>query len=101
MSLPVPPASRAPAAPPRAILAAVAASLLLAGCPTPGTVQGKPISAQIEGAVTPRDVSDAEFATSLHRVLRDGTPSAERLGLLIGVVRRQLAHAAQRFTPGH
>jgi tetratricopeptide (TPR) repeat protein len=34
-------------------------------------------------------------------VLRDGKPSPERLGLLVGVVRRQLAHAAQRFAAGH
>src|SRR5262249_41351759 len=92
-SLPVPLA-------PRATLAAVAVSILLAGCQPPATIPGKPISAQIEGAVTPRDVSDADFATSLHRVLRDGTPSAERLGLLLRVVRRHPAHAGQRFTTG-
>src|SRR6185436_15647974 len=41
------------------------------------------------------------FAAGLHRLLKDGTPSPERHGLLIGVIRRQLAHAQQRFAAGH
>jgi hypothetical protein len=56
---------------------------------------------RLEGQLRPVDVPDSKFAGDLHRVLRDGQPTPERLGLLVGVVRRQLAHAAQRFESGH
>jgi tetratricopeptide (TPR) repeat protein len=42
-------------------------------------------------------IDDAGFAAAVHRVLRDGTRSQAREGVLIGVFRRQLAHAAARF----
>jgi tetratricopeptide (TPR) repeat protein len=60
-----------------------------------------PTLPRIEGLVSPVDVPDTEFAHNLHEVLRDGKPSAQRLGVLVGVVRRQLAHAGQRFAGGH
>lgn len=53
-----------------------------------------------EAAVRPVDVSDDDFAVSLVRVLQDGSRTPERLGLLTGVVRRQLVHAQQRFVLG-
>jgi len=53
-----------------------------------------------EAAVRPVDVSDNDFAPSLVRVLQDGSRTPERLGLLTGVVRRQLVHAQQRFVLG-
>jgi hypothetical protein len=56
---------------------------------------------RLEGQFRPVDVPDQRFAGDLHQVLRDGRPTADRLGLLVGVVRRQLAHAAQRFETGH
>lgn len=82
------------------LLAAIAASLLTTGCPS-SALQGGATSPRIEGAIPAVNVPDERFAESLHRVLRDGTPSSDRLGLLAGVVRRQLAHAAQRFATGH
>ncbi len=54
-----------------------------------------------EGPLRAVEVPDAQFASDLHRVLINGTQSPERLGLLVGVVRRQLAHAAQRYASGH
>jgi tetratricopeptide (TPR) repeat protein len=57
--------------------------------------------AHLEGQIRPVDVPDARFAGDLHQVLLDGKPTPERLGLLVGVVRRQLAHAAQRYESGH
>jgi cellulose synthase operon protein C len=54
-----------------------------------------------EGRIAPVDVRDNDFAVNLHKVLRDGSQSPERLNLLAGVVRRQLAHATGRFGAGH
>jgi tetratricopeptide (TPR) repeat protein len=83
----------------RGIHAAVLAlSLANAGCL--GTTQNAH-PGRVEGQVSPVEVPDAEFAENLHKVLRDGAPSPERLGVLVGVVRRQLAHAGQRFGSGH
>ncbi len=85
---------------PRVHAAALALSLATAGCfgsqqtPTPN-------NGRVEGRINPVDVPDGQFAADLHRVLRDGKASPERLALLAGVVRRQLAHAAQRFGAGH
>lgn len=53
-----------------------------------------------EAVIRPVDVSDDDFAASLVRVLQDGSRTPERLGLLTGVVRRQLVHAQQRFVLG-
>jgi hypothetical protein len=65
------------------------------------TQSNGPAVPRIEGQVSPVDVQDERFSRDLHTVLRDGKPSADRLGLLVGVVRRQLAHAARRFGGGH
>src|SRR6185437_2971210 len=94
------------ALPPRLRLAAHAvlhAALLAAPIATAGCAGNHPVvnAGGLEGPVKPVDVPDAHFADDLHSVLRDGKPSQERLGLLVGVVRRQLAHAAQRFSSGH
>ncbi len=48
----------------------------------------------------PVDVKDDEFSASLVNVLKDGSRTPERRGLLMGVVRRQLGHAQQRFVLG-
>ncbi|MFT3764520.1 MAG: hypothetical protein QM820_03230 [Minicystis sp.] len=81
------------------LLAAIVPSLATTGCI--GSQTPDPATPRTEGQVTAAAVPDAQFAASLHRVLRDGRPSQERAGLLVGVVRRQLAHAGQRFAKGH
>lgn len=80
-----------------AIRTLLALSLVSLGCGSPGTATKRPILASGEAAVRPVDVSDDDFATSLVRVLQDGSRTPERLGLLTGVVRRQLTHARQKF----
>jgi tetratricopeptide (TPR) repeat protein len=82
-----------------ATLAALALPSATAGC-LGSTPSGTAVP-RIEGQINAPDVPDADFAPSLHTVLRDGKQSPERLGLLVGVVRRQLAHAAARFASGH
>lgn len=82
-----------------ATLAALAFPSATTGC-VGATPPGGAV-ARVEGQINAADVPDADFAPSLHRVLRDGKPSPERLALLVGVVRRQLAHAAARFASGH
>jgi cellulose synthase operon protein C len=84
---------------PRVHAALLALSLATAGC-FGGQLPG-PANGRVEGPINPVDVPDARFSADLHSVLRDGRQSPERLGLLSGVVRRQLAHAAQRFGAGH
>lgn len=83
------------------VVAALSASLLTLGCGSATTNAGGPNVPRNEGAVVAKEVPDAEFAAGLHRLLKDGAPSPERHGLLIGVIRRQLAHAQQRFAAGH
>jgi cellulose synthase operon protein C len=83
------------------VVAALSASLLTLGCGSTTTNLGDPNVPRNEGLVTAKEVPDAEFAAGLHRLIKDGTPSPERSGMLIGVVRRQLAHAQQRFAAGH
>src|SRR5262245_9593410 len=80
----------------RAVLALSVASL---GCSAPAQVVVAPKAAS-EAPIPIAIVRDEDFATSLHRILRDGSQTPERTGLLVGVVRAQLAHAAARFTAG-
>ena len=72
----------------------------LAGCQGKTATGAAPKTPAAEGAIKPAPVSDDAFATSVHKLLRDGKPSAERLNLLAGVVSRQLAHASERFAVG-
>ncbi|MET0591516.1 MAG: hypothetical protein ABW133_02380 [Polyangiaceae bacterium] len=53
-----------------------------------------------QGAVQVTAVPDEAFAPSVHKLLRNGKSTPERLGLLAGVVSRQLAHAKDRFAVG-
>jgi hypothetical protein len=53
-----------------------------------------------QGAVQVAAVPDDAFAPALHKLLRDGRSSPERLGLLAGVVSRQMTHAKERFSVG-
>jgi tetratricopeptide (TPR) repeat protein len=79
--------------------AVLALSLAVLGCSAPAQVAGAPKVAS-EAPLPIVDVRDEDFATGLHRILRDGSRAPERAGLLVGVVRRQLAHAAARFSAG-
>jgi len=83
------------------VVAALSVSLFTLGCGPTTTVVGGPNVPRNEGPVTAKEVPDADFAAGLHRLLKDGASSPERHGLLIGVVRRQLAHAQHRFATGH
>jgi tetratricopeptide (TPR) repeat protein len=47
--------------------------------------------------VNPAAVPDEAFASSVHKLLRDGKATPERLSLLAGVVSRQLDHAGEHF----
>lgn len=75
-----------------------AVALASSGCATSpppaqaavATVSGSPIAA----------VSDQAFAQAAYKVLVSGDASAERTGLLLGVVRRQLQRAKDRFDAG-
>src|SRR4051794_12657519 len=79
-------------------LMVAALSLPVVGCgpvapPPPHTAEQETLAPII-------DVQDDAFGASLYRVLHDGKRSPERQGTLAGVVRRQLAHAAKRFSLG-
>lgn len=50
--------------------------------------------------VAPGLVSDADFSASLLKILLDGSMNEEREALLLGVVKRQLAHAGERYDRG-
>lgn len=62
--------------------------------------QTAPLVPGAEAPIQVTEVGDDQFAQALHTLLRDGSPSDERLSLLAGVVRRQLLHAAERFERG-
>lgn len=75
---------------------AAALSFALVACgPTPPPKNGP------DGPAVIANVADKEFATALHRVLSDGSHTLERQGLLAGVIRQQLAHAARKFSLGY
>jgi cellulose synthase operon protein C len=76
-------------------LAALTFALSPLACGTGALSNQRPPSA--EGRAVPVDVRDEDFSASLFSLVRDGKPSEQRSSLLIGVVRRQLAHAAARF----
>jgi tetratricopeptide (TPR) repeat protein len=79
----------------RELVAALALVTGAAGCQPPvGVKDGRGPSAL--GSPL-QQVTDATFATSLHRLLREGQPTAERSALLAAVVRRQLKHAGELF----
>jgi hypothetical protein len=71
----------------------------LVGCHAKGTA-GASKTPAVQGAVQVTAVPDENFAPALHKLLRDGKSSPERLGLLAGVVSRQLSHAKERFAAG-
>jgi tetratricopeptide (TPR) repeat protein len=84
----------------RAAACALLALSFVAGCGSSAQPAKAPQVAAIDGPVTPLDVKDQDFAPQLHRLLKDGSYSRDRLALLLGVVKRQLAHAEKRFALG-
>jgi len=75
-----------------------AAALASSGCashPPPA----KTVGTSASGSPIPA-VSDEAFAQAAYKVLVSGDPSAERSGLLLGVVRRQLQRSKARFDAG-
>lgn len=89
-----PPSSRRFLAVPALALALSAAACTPSGAVPPKNQPGA------EGAVVPVEIRDQDFSASLYALLKDGTPTPQRQGRLIGVVRRQLAHAAARYAAG-
>ncbi|UQA60148.1 hypothetical protein [Polyangium aurulentum] len=79
--------------------AVIALSLAAVGCGASQSKVPRPPGA-VEGPIKPLDVRDEDFAARLQGILRDGSRTPERLGMLVGVVRRQLAHAQRRFELG-
>ena len=53
------------------------------------------------GPIEKVEVNDDGFAAATQTVLQDATPSPRRLGLLVGVVQRQLDRATRYFEAGH
>ena len=62
-----------------------------------GNQSGPKVPTGPEGAVDAAPVSDAQFAGAAYQVLLSDERTPQRMGLLAGVVRRQLARAAARF----
>lgn len=86
--------------PPLRRIAALALALSAAACgSTGGAPPPKPPSVA-EGPVVPVEIRDEDFSATLFSLIRDGSRTPQRSGMLIGAVRRQLAHAAARFAAG-
>src|SRR6478609_4122256 len=75
-----------------------AAALASSGCAT-HPPPAKTVETAASNSPIPA-ISDEAFAQSAYKVLVSGDASAERTGLLLGVVRRQLLRAKARFDAG-
>jgi len=75
-----------------------ATALASSGCAT-SPPPAKAAVATVNGSPIPA-VNDEAFAQSAYKVLVNGDASANRAGLLLGVVRRQLQRAKGRFDAG-
>ncbi|HZO14128.1 MAG TPA: hypothetical protein VFB62_12740, partial [Polyangiaceae bacterium] len=77
--------------------ALLCAGLALSGCHS----NARPETPGVDDhRLPPVAVADAAFAVSVHKLMREGKPSAERSALLAGVIRRQLTHASEHFARG-
>src|SRR5687768_14631782 len=88
----------------RALLPVLLSAVVLApaACaPRASDAPKAPGAAQAGIDVAAIQLDDAGFAAATLAVVKDPTPSPRRLGLLVGVVRRQLARAAHYFALGH
>src|SRR6187549_18319 len=74
------------------------ATLASSGCAA-HSPQAKSAQTTASAAPIPA-IGDEAFAQAAYKVLVNGQPSAERTGLLVGVVRRQLQRAKARFDAG-
>jgi tetratricopeptide (TPR) repeat protein len=81
------------------LLVVASASVAGLGCGGPTTVPSARGVARTE-RITVANVRDEDFSASLYGLIKQGEPSATRDGMLVGVVRRQLAHAERRFAQG-
>ncbi len=84
--------------PARGFAVSALAIALFAGCQPHDTKP--PLDPSALTALPLHEVGDDSFAESVHRLLREGTPTPERSALLAGVVRRQLQHAGAMFERG-
>lgn len=73
-----------------------ALALQAAACGT-GSHAGPKVPGGVNGPVDAAPVSDEQFAATTYQVLLTDEQTPERMGLLAGVVRRQLARAGSRF----
>jgi tetratricopeptide (TPR) repeat protein len=80
----------------RRILVCLVAGLVLSACHAQ-RVAAPPARVAEPAVVPPAAVRDAEFASVVHRLLRDGSRSAARESLLAGAIERALHHAGERF----
>jgi cellulose synthase operon protein C len=70
--------------------------LAVAACHAERAASPKPLVPSPAG-LTPTPVPDEAFASSVHRLLRDGAPGPGRANLLAGAMVRALVHAGDRF----
>lgn len=86
----------------RSVAAGALVALLIgtSAC-APSLKRGPRSAAGAAAPLHPVAVSDADFGPDLYRVLFSAKPSPRRTDLLVGVVRRQFARAAERFAAGH
>lgn len=82
-----------------AALVVASSSLIELGCGGPSTVPSSRTAQRAE-QIKVVNVRDEDFSASVFGLLKKGEPSAARDGMLVGVVRRQLAHAERRFSLG-
>lgn len=81
-----------------AVLTLAGTLTLLSTACSPAARGGEgPRNPSAEGPINPAKISDAQFAESTYRVLLSGEEDSQRLDLLAGVVRHQLARAQKRF----
>lgn len=81
-----------------ACLALTTAALCTTACASSARAPAE--VAQGPVALEPLRVEDADFARSLHQVLAQGERSEARRKLALGVAKRQLVHAGERFRRG-
>ena len=72
-----------------------------AGLGCNGTTPGPKTPTEGQPALVAVAVSETDFASAVHRLLREGDATPERSALLAGVVRHQLSHAAEHFARGN
>ena len=72
-------------------------SLAAVGCHPGSAAKSGAKVPTVQSSIHPSAIPEEAFGASVHRLLRDGKQTPERLSLLAGVVSRQLSHAGERF----